>query len=57
MNFESSKFQHKYTYVKKEFHFRNFYLCDNFYISEIFEEVELLNDALLEYYCPNIKIG
>jgi len=64
MNFEYSKFQHKYTYVKKEFHLRNFYLCDNFYISEIFEEVnysweevELLNDLLLEYYDPNIKIG
>ncbi len=64
MTFEDSPFYSKYTHVKKEFDFGNFYLCDNFYISEIFEgvhfdwfKVEQLVDVLLEFYGIDCKIA
>ena len=64
MKFESSPFKDKYTFVKKEFPFGNFYLCDQFYVSEIFEEVHFdwekvvqVADVLVEFYGEHSHIA
>ena len=64
MNFESTPFAEKFAFTKKEFPFGNFYLCETFYISEIYEGVHFnwdcahqLADLLEEYYGKDARIG
>lgn len=64
MRFEETKFGNSLDYRKIEFSFGNYYLCENFVVSELNEGIHFDWDKILEvigavidYYGNNIKIG
>ena len=64
MRFESSPYKDQFSFVKKEFPFGVFYLCDSFYISEVHEGIHFdwdcahqLADLLEEFYGKDAKVG
>ncbi|MFB9056572.1 hypothetical protein ACFFU9_07410 [Mariniflexile ostreae] len=64
MKFENSKYSKILNYYKLEKPFGNFYLCDNFLISELHEGIhfdwEMIAssmDEVIEYYGKNKSIG
>ena len=63
MRFEDSKYFNELDHKKLEFPFGNFYLCHNFFISELhegvhfgWEEVKLLMDKVIDFYGNNSKL-
>lgn len=64
MRFEETKFASSLNYRKIEFSFGDFYLCENYVISELNEGIHFDWDKILEvigamidYYGHDIKIG
>lgn len=64
MRFENSKYFSLLQHSKFEFSFGNYYLFDNFIISELYEgihfdwnKIQEVIDVLIDFYGPDLKIG
>lgn len=64
MYFENSKYSKEFKHKKLEFPFGNFYLCENFFISELNEgvyfswgKIQLVMDKIVKHYDAGIKLA